>query len=542
MVGSTTLTLLLLVPAAPVPVGPRPPAVAADPAKLAEFGNLVGAAAAQLAAHRPDADETALAAGAVRGLYEAAGEPVPAELLKAVHDAKRHEDRALLIGEARGRLAAAPALRGVRAFLAATHGFRHAFDTLSGLATLRSGSSVFVDMDFSLGFELDGVEGQRVTAYRLERQIAAGQVPPTGLLGPPPRADTTASPASYPWRVRRVLPGSPAHRAGMRAGDIITHMNDAEVTPPAADRLFGKLTDPPDGGVDPKSGVLRAAKFDLQLRRGGGTKRVALVTDDYTPTNVAGCVRRDDGTWDGMLDPVRKIGYVRVGAMELLTGQETVRVVHDLAERGCRGLVLDLRWCPGGYVDPGTTIAGMFLPEGAVIAKVALFPNVVERETEHRAPKGHRFPDLPLVVLVGPDTLGGGELIAAAIQDYKRADVVGQRTAGRAATQKQYDLKFGNLMFKATYGTTLRPSGKPRHRTPTSAPTDDWGVRPTPGLEVPLTPAVAAELREWADEHGLRPAGSRAGLPFDDPDRDPVRAAALAHLRKRLAAAPAAQN
>jgi hypothetical protein len=539
MLGSTTVTLLLLAPAAPVPAGARPPGVAADPAKLAEFGNLVYTAASQLSANRPDADETELATGAVRGLFEAAGERVPDDLLKSIRDAKRHEDRALLIGEARGRLAAAPPLRGVRAFLAAAHGFRHAFDPLSGLSTLRSGASVSVDMDFGLGFELDGVEGQRVTAYRLERLIAAGQVPPTGFLDPPPRPNTIASPASYPWRVRRVVPGSPAHRAGMRAGDIITHLNDDEVTPPAADRLFGKLTDPPDGGIDPKTGVLRSAKFDLELRRGGATKRVELATDEYTPTNVAGCVLRDDGTWDGMLDPVKKIGYLRVGAMELRTGEAATALMKDLDDRGCRGLVLDLRWCPGGYVDPGTAIAGMFLPEGSVIAKVALLPNVVEREIEYTAPKGARFPNLPLVVLVGPDTLGGGELIAAALQDHKRAAVVGQRTAGRAATQKQYDLKYGNLMFKATYGTTLRPSGKPRHRTPTSLPTDDWGVRPTPGLEVPLTPAVAAEVRGWAEEHGLRPAGSRAGLPFDDPDRDPVRAAALAHLRRQLAAAPA---
>ena len=72
-------------------------------------------------------------------------------------------------------------------------------DPLSGLATLRAGT-VSVEMDFGLGFELDSVEGQRVTAYRLERQIAAGSLPPTGLFGPPPRPDTIASPASLPWR------------------------------------------------------------------------------------------------------------------------------------------------------------------------------------------------------------------------------------------------------------------------------------------------------------------------------------------------------
>lgn len=536
MVGSTTLTLLLLVPTAPVQVGPPTPAAAADTTKLAEFGNLVYAAAARVSANRRDADEIELAVGAVRGMYETAGEAVPAELLKSVREAKRHEDRALLIGDARGRLANAASLRGVRAFLAATHGFRHAVGPHSELATLRAGVSVSVDMDFGLGFELDGVEGHRVTAYRVERLIASGQVPPTGLLGPPPRPDAVASPASFPWRVRRVVPGSPAHRVGIRPGDIVTHVNDAEVTPAAADRLFGKLTDPPDGGVDPRTGVLRSAKFALQLRRGADSKRVELTTDEYSPTNVAGSVLRDDGTWDAVIEPVHKIGYVRVGSLELRSGEAVATVVSDLVERGGRGLILDLRWCPGGYVDPGTRIAGLFLQPGTVIAKVELLPNVANKQTEYRAPIGSRFPDLPLVVLVGSETLGGGELIAAALQDHKRAVIVGQRTAGRAATQEQIDLNYAGLMFKAAYGFSLRPSGKPRHRTPTSLPTDDWGVRPSPGLEVPLTPAVAAEVRGWAEEHGLRLPGSRVGLPFDDPDRDPVRAAALAYLRRQLAA------
>jgi hypothetical protein len=546
MIGTIGLTLLALA-AAPVPVGPPAPAPGVDEAKAAEFGNLVYAAAMQVSTQRRDAELPDLAAAAVRGMYEAAGRPTPADLPRAVRDAKRHEERMQLIGEARLRLAAEPALRGPRAYLAAVHGFRHCFDPISGLATLRAKTALSVEMDFGVGFELDGVEGRQVTAYRLDHMLATGEAPATGVIGPLPKADAIPSPAAIPWRVRRVIPGSPAHRAGLRPGDVITHLNGTEVRAETADRLFARLAYPPEFTPDAKSGVVRDAKFEVRVRRPAAPAPIQfeLVTEEYQPVTVAGVYLREDGTWDGMLDPVARIGYVRVGAVERDSSDAVARIVTDLVERNCRGLVLDLRWCPGGWVDPGVGIAGMFLPAETVIARVEMLPNLGpggQFPTVYSAkPGGRRVPDLPLVVLVGSETLGGGELIAAALQEHKRAVVIGQRTPGRAATQEVISIGFAHLPFKATYGTSRLPSGKPRHRTPTSAPTDDWGVRPEPAHEVPLTPAVAAEVRRWAEDHALRPAGVRTALPFDDPDRDPARAAALAHLR-RVVNRPAAQN
>ena len=345
------------------------------------------------------------------------------------------------------------------------------------------------------------------------------------------------------------MPESPANRAGLRPGDVITHLNDAEVTAATADRLFQALADPADG-YESKNGGDRGGRVEIQVRRGAAApRRVEIAPERHSPTNVAGCVLRGDGTWDGMLDPDHKIGYIRVGTVEDSSTRAVAAILADLTERGCRGLLLDLRWCPGGYVDPGVEIAGLFLVPNAVVARVELLPNVGgtpawhQRSVLNSPETGPHYPRLPVVVLVGPETLGGGELIASALQEGGRAVVAGQRSAGRAAMQETIDLGYGGLQFKTTYGMTLRPNGKPRHRTPTSTPIDDWGVRPDPGLEVPVTPAVATQLRVWAEEHALRAAGSRAAVPFDDPDRDPPRAAALAHLRKRLGPPPApAQN
>lgn len=547
MTGALVIAAALLAPAAPGPTGPAAGAGAVDPAKLEEFGNHVYATAMKVQAQRPDADMTDLAVGSVRGLYEYAGHPVPDDLLREIRAAKRHEEKMRLIGEARGRLAGVSAVRSPRDYLAAVHGFRHAFDPLAGVASLGGSAAMFVDIDYGIGIELDGADGMNATAYLLERQYATGAISPTGLIEPLRHAQAIPAPARLPWRVSRVVPGSPANRAGIRPGDVITHLDAAAVTAADADALYAKFAFPPGGGYDPKSGVYRPVTFEMQVRRAvvPDPVKITVTTEAYYPETVAAVTRKDDGSWDGMLDPEYRLGYVRVGPVDRDFSAKSVgAIASDLKGRGCRGLILDLRWCPGGDVTGGVDIAGTFLPPEAVVAKVELLPKFAASQSRHKETvlqsklTGPRYETLPLVVLVGSETTGGGELIAAALQTHGRAAVVGQRTVGRGATQEYVTLGQGSLQFKATFGMSLRPDGRPRHRTPMSGPADDWGVRPDPGLEVPVTPPVAAQLRAWADEHSLRLPADRTAVPFDDPYRDPFRAIALAYLKKKLGRPP----
>src|SRR5262249_30435542 len=271
-----------------------------------------------------------------------------------------------------------------------------------------------------------------------------------------------------------------------------------------------------------------------------------LETRLYVPESAFGVVRREDGTWDGMLDRENRIGYVRVGPIEDTTDARVDEIVSDLVARGCRGLILDLRWCPGGYGTPATRPLGPFLPAGSLVARIEFGnPNQATTPPLLRTSGPSRFPDLPLVVLIGSETVGGGELLAAALQDNpldspnKRAVTIGQRTVGRAYIQNpRLDAGFGNLLYKLSTGTSLRPNGKPRQRTESSQRNDAWGVRPDPGFEVPVTADLSAELGRAADLHALRPADSDEALPFDDPTKDPFRLAALTYFRKKFAARP----
>ena len=186
--------------------------------------------------------------------------------------------------------------------------------------------------------------------------------------------------------------------------------------------------------------------------------------------------------------------------------------------------------------------AGLFLDEGQVVTRMTARSPAPSNEPDPKVatPAGWaKDPDRPLVVLVGPETSGGGEMVAAALQDYGRATVVGQRTLGKGNIQRaDFPAHLGDLRLKHSTGYSLRPTGRNRHRFADSQPTDDWGVRPDVGFEAPLTADLSAELRRAAERHALRPFGSREALPFDDPARDPARLLALQHLRKKLGPKP----
>lgn len=544
MTGLAVLTLLAA-PTAPVPA-PPPAAGApsgADRAQAQTFSRLVYQLAEQVAAayvvEKKDHVRELIAA-AVRGVYEEAGQAVPENVKDAVARASGAAELADALADARLRLGNHPNLTGAKSLFAAVNGFRHATDANNGLYSPRINAYAGVDQDFGVGLELEGVVGARWTLYQTEYGMAGGRYPLVGWMGPSVLPETVANPAGVPWKVRRVVPGSPAQRAGVKPGDVITHFNGTEITATTANKLFAQFVTPPQV-FDPATG--RAAPQDrtLTLRRGDDKPvAVSLKAEAYAPESAFGVLRTPDDKWDCMLDRKYKIGYIRLGPIEQGLDAKVADMVGDLEKRGCRGLILDLRWCPGGYVTPGTNIAGLFLKGGTVIAKTEYrSPNQSATPPEVTTPPdGGRFTALPLVVLVGQETTGGGELIASALRDNDRCVVIGQRTVGRASIQNTRAAGFADVQFRVTIGVSYRPNGKPRQRNADSQPTDDWGIRPDPGLEVPVTADKSAELRRQADLHSLRPADGREALPFDDPDADPFRLVALTYLRKQLGPPP----
>jgi carboxyl-terminal processing protease len=459
-----------------------------------------------------------LAVAALTGLYEAARQPVPPGLKQEVQQFA-DSDLVGLLARAREELGPNDALRGsTRALIVSVQALPKALDPYCGLIIPQ--------------------ESQRLDSYESTPNVGlefAGIAPPPTLTvfgGPGARIqgevvihDRPAAPTG-PVRVQSVVPGGPGQRAGIRPDDLIVKIDGRPADSAAFPALFRRL-EPIRPGMpyDPAN----ASPSRLTILRPGRPEpiEVAIAPVAFRPESVFGARRRPDGSWDFLLDPAARVGYVRLGAIGLATHTEFFEALKSLTNQSIRGLVLDLRWCPGGYLAQATTIAHLLLPGDAPVA------NQKERGSPVKSVPfddlGATYTDFPVVALVNGETSGGGELIAAALQDHGRAVIAGQRTVGKGSVQKP--LERSPVPFKLTTGMFLRPSGKNLQRHPDSKPSDDWGIRPDAGRDIPLTAEASRRLKAWWLLSTLRPAGSTEALPLDDPENDPQRQAAVQMLR-----------
>jgi carboxyl-terminal processing protease len=205
-------------------------------------------------------------------------------------------------------------------------------------------------------------------------------------------------------------------------------------------------------------------------------------------------------------------------------------VLVRLNAQGIRGLILDMRWNPGGIFNEAIACARLFLGE-ELIARIKSRKGL---EREYTGKRDVNFLNFAMIVLVNGQTSGGAELITAALQDNHRALVAGQRTLGKASVQSTKALRVANLGLKLTSGTFIRPSGKNLHRFPESLRTDDWGVLPEPKLEFRISPDMDRQLREWYLWQTLRPGATKEVLPLDDPAADAQRQLAWKALLEKI--------
>ncbi len=344
-----------------------------------------------------------------------------------------------------------------------------------------------------------------------------------------------------PFEISDVRLGSPAHRAGLLPGDRILKINGEET----ANLTYAEIQARLNG-----DGQRVSNKLLLAIER-RGTKNVLeleLPCETYVEETVLGYRRASGQDWDYWLDRGKRIAYVRLTEIRSDTPARLQTVLSDLQRAGLRGLILDLRDCPGGVLTAAVRIADLLLPEGPICVvkyREGTFDptgRAQPHQQEYVSTREGSYTDFPLVVLIGPQTRGGGELIAAAIQDNHRGILVGERTYGKASVQQSLRLlqPVGEYQeIKLTVGLFIRPSGKNMHRFVGNAEPAEWGVQPDSGYEIRLSSELHQKLNRARHERALRSPNSQIALPLEDVKEDAVLFMALQSLEHAKGNAPA---
>ena len=259
------------------------------------------------------------------------------------------------------------------------------------------------------------------------------------------------------------IEGTPAFKAGILPGDVITKIDGQPV--------------PKTNIFDASSKILGpvGSKVVLTIQRGNQSQSFKL-----TRTNIA-------------IHPVTykvhttatgdKIGYIKLPEFTETAPREMRLAIHVLEKQRVQGYILDLRSDPGGLLDASLQIASMWLKKDAIVSLVNR-----DQVKESYNTTGHPLTNKPLVVLVDQDSASASEILAGALQDDKRATLVGTRTFGKGLVQAVEPLDDGSAL-KLTIAKYYTPKGR-----------DINHVGIVPDINVDLN---ESQQKELAQKHGF---------------------------------------
>jgi len=274
-----------------------------------------------------------------------------------------------------------------------------------------------------------------------------------------------------PLEVVTPLADSPALKAGIRAGDLITAVDGRPTRNITVDRAVKMITG--------KAGH----RVTVEVCRPGVAKpfAVSIIREMIHIRTVKGWRRLPDsgGRWDYFIDPTYKIGYIRLTQFTGETTEELRAALKVLRRAGATGLILDMRFNPGGLLSSAVEVADEFLRRGKIVStrgrKVAPAQRSADPLGEYQSGK--------LVVLANQYSASAAEIVSGALKDWNRATIVGMRTFGKGSVQRLIPLQPSRpAKLKLTTAHYYLPGGRCLHRTEGAT---SWGV--DPDVEVPMT-------------------------------------------------------
>jgi carboxyl-terminal processing protease len=232
---------------------------------------------------------------------------------------------------------------------------------------------------------------------------------------------------------------TPAAKAGILANDIIVKVDDVALQGMALDQAVEKLRGPPN------------SKVRLTIMRKGQDKPIetSLTREIIHVRSVRSNLEGDD------------IGYIRVNQFSERTSDGLRKAIADIArkvnEDKLKGYILDLRNNPGGLLDEAISVSSAFLQRGEIVSTRGRNPEDTQRFT---AEGGDLTKGKPLIVLINGGSASASEIVAGALQDHKRATVIGTRSFGKGSVQTIIPLGADGGALRLTTARYYTPSGR----------------------------------------------------------------------------------
>ncbi len=288
---------------------------------------------------------------------------------------------------------------------------------------------------------------------------------------------------------------TPAAKAGVMANDIITKLDDEAVQGLTLNQAVDKMRGPVN------------SKIKLTIVRKGANKPIELtiVRDIIRVKSVRSHAEGDD------------VGYIRITQFNEQTTDGLKQAINDIGGQlgdKVKGYVLDLRNNPGGLLDQAISVADTFLDKGEIVSTRGRNPEETQR---FNARPGDMTHGKPLIVLINGGSASASEIVAGALQDHKRATLIGTRSFGKGSVQTIIPLGAGNGALRLTTARYYTPSGRSIQAQ---------GIKP----DIEVMQDVPASLKGEADSEGeaslrghlaatgAEKSGSQSYVPPDEKD------------------------